>query len=111
MTKSSKSGDAIARIEEQLTLLQQRVLKLESRGASRAESFEMPPLPKRTGKKYQGSKKDVRVRIDEILHDLLTNQANADFGGNQSACLDMVLWNFYGQPRLSFEVQHADESE
>jgi len=66
-------------------------------------TVEEPPLPPKTGKKFRGSKSDVRVRVDENLGKLFDADVNQRFGGNASRCMDAILWTFYGKPKLSFE--------
>ena len=107
MTKKNESSDPIVHIQDQLSLLQQRVQSLElatkTQVESKVDGLELPPLPKKAGRKYLGSKQDLRVRIDSNLHKLLLDHARTEFGGNASAALDAVLWTFYNRPQLSFE--------
>jgi len=64
---------------------------------------EEPPVPPKDGKKFRGTKADIRVRVDENLGKLFEADVNQRFGGNASRCMDAILWNFYGKPGLSFE--------
>jgi len=64
-----------------------------------------PPLPPKTGKKFLGSKGDLRVRIDSNLLSLLESDCNRHYNGNMSRCLDALLWRYYGQPSLSFQKE------
>jgi hypothetical protein len=79
-------------------------LAIKAQVDSRADGLELPPLPKKAGRKYLGSKQDLRVRVDKNLYELLLDHARAEFGGNASAALDAVLWTFYNRPQLSFET-------
>jgi len=67
------------------------------------ESRDLPPATPKEGKKFKGSKEDLRVRIDSELWRLLDDECARDLAGNMSRCLDAVLWRYYGRPRLSFE--------
>lgn len=70
------------------------------------DNLDMPPIPPKVGeakKKFKGSKKDLRVRIDKNLYDLLEKDVKAHFGENWSRALDAVLWRYYSKPQLSFE--------
>ncbi len=72
---------------------------------------EEPPLPPKTGKKYAGTKADLRVRVDENLGKLFETDVNQRFGGNASRAMDAILWNFYGKPSLSFETPKESDKE
>jgi len=67
------------------------------------------PLPPKTGKKYHGSKEDIRARVDSNLFALLDDMCRSRFKGNMSIALDHVLWTFFGKPRLSFQDGTADD--
>ena len=67
------------------------------------ESLDLPPATPKTGKKFKGSKEDLRVRIDSELWRRLDDDCTRDFAGNMSRCLDAVLWRYYGRPELSYE--------
>jgi len=67
-----------------------------------------PPKPKRTGphgKKLEGTKNDVRCRIDSELYKMLSTECDLNFSGNMSAAIDSILWNYFGKPLLSFEKE------
>jgi len=75
-------------------------------------NLDIPPMPpkdaegkggKVSGKKFAGTKADLRARIDSKLFDLLEGEAKTYFSGNMSRCLDAVLWRYYQKPKLSFE--------
>lgn len=82
------------------------------------DNYDIPPMPpkdavsekmsKKTGKPsgrmFRGAKSDLRVRIDSELFTRLEADARRLFGGNMSRAVDYALWNFFGKPRLSFEV-------
>ncbi len=97
-------------IMQYLNAMEERLVEM-IHGAAKAEPAEEttavdePPIPAKTGKKYQGSKKDLRVRIDERLMDLLEKEAKQNHGGNNSRALDVILWRYFGKPRLSFEPE------
>ena len=67
------------------------------------------PLPPKTGKKYHGSKEDIRARVDSNLYALLDDMCKSRFKGNMSIALDHVLWTFFGKPLLSFQEGTAHE--
>ena len=69
---------------------------------------EEPPMPQKDSRKFTGFKKDVRARIDGTLFELLTVDAKAQSGGNVSRQLDIILWRYYGKPKLSFETDESD---
>ena len=64
---------------------------------------ELPPTPPKTSRKYQGEKIDIRARIDKSLFDLLDADAESTSGGNISRQLDIILWQYYNRPKLSWE--------
>jgi hypothetical protein len=94
-----------------------RVLIEKELGAAKLEpcisavfpEVEEPPLPPKTGKKYAGTKADIRVRVDENLGKLFEADVNQRFGGNASRCMDAILWNYYGKPALSFESERSEK--
>lgn len=88
-------------IPERIEALEARVDVIESRltGASN----DRPPEPPKTGRKYEGEKFNLRVRIDANLFELLKIDAERHAGNNLSKMLDSILWQHYGKPRLSFE--------
>lgn len=61
------------------------------------------PLPPKTGKKFEGHKRDIRARMDANLFELFDAEAKRDHGGNLSRMLDVVVWSYFGKPKLSFE--------
>jgi len=79
------------------------VEKLEPQFSLPLTTTEEPPLPPKEGKKFKGSKADIRVRVDQNLGKLFDADVNQRFGGNASRCMDAILWNYYGKPCLSFE--------
>jgi hypothetical protein len=62
-------------------------------------------MPPKEGKKELGSKRHISARADSNLVDLFERDARNRFHGNASRTLDWVLWNFYGKPQLSFELE------
>lgn len=95
-----------AELETQLIELIETKLgveKLEPKFSLPLPTTEQPPLPPKEGKKFKGTKADIRVRVDENLGKLFEADVNQRFGGNASRCMDAILWNFYGRPHLSFE--------
>ena len=72
------------------------------KSATDAEIDE-PEIAPRKGKSFYGEKFDLRVRVDRNLAEMLFAHAKRDYGGNISRTLDVVLWRFYGRPRLSWE--------
>jgi hypothetical protein len=61
------------------------------------------PQPPKAGKRLLGDKKDIPGRIDMNLYKRLDQYRQDSHGGNWSAALDTILWNFFGRPKLSFE--------
>jgi hypothetical protein len=95
-----------AELETQLIELIETKLgveKLEPKFSLPLTTTEQPPLPPKEGKRFKGTKADIRVRVDENLGKLFEADVNQRFGGNASRCMDAILWNFYGKPGLSFE--------
>lgn len=66
------------------------------------ESPPTPPKTGRSGKKFAGSKGDIRVRVDKVLCDLFQEEVMRH-NGNASAAMDTILWNYFGKPTLSFQ--------
>jgi hypothetical protein len=66
-------------------------------------SRALPPMPKKRGKRLLGEKGDIRVRVDAVLAELFQKEVT-QHGGNASAAMDKILWNYFGKPRLSFET-------
>jgi hypothetical protein len=64
---------------------------------------EEPAMAPKYSRKFTGFKDDVRARIDRTLFKLLIADAKAQSGGNVSRQLDIILWRYYGKPKLSFE--------
>ncbi len=70
-----------------------------------------PPLPPKVGKagkKFAGTKMDLRARIDAVLQTLLEADCTRNYRGNMSRCLDAILWRYYGKPKLSFEEEKSN---
>ena len=67
-----------------------------------------PPLPPKTSRKQQGEKIDIRARVDGVLYNLLSLDARRQSGGNLSRQLDIVLWRYYGKPKLTWELDQID---
>lgn len=79
---------------------------LQSRaGDIRGHGRKGPPAPPRTGrygKKFAGSKGDIRVRVDRVLWTLFQEEISRH-NGNASAAMDTILWHYFGKPSLSFQ--------
>lgn len=69
------------------------------------------PLPPKTGKKFVGSKVDLRARMDSKLFELFEAEARQKHAGNLSRMLDQVVWTYYGKPPLSFETEDNANQE
>jgi hypothetical protein len=67
---------------------------------------KLPPMPEKDKRKFKGFKDDIRARVDRELYKCLKADAGVQSGGNISAQLDKILWNHYGQIKLSFEVKN-----
>lgn len=70
-----------------------------------------PPKPPKTGHKYAGHYPHVRCVIDAVLVEKLTGIANRDHGGNVSAALTEILWTYFKQPALSFQITEDELNE
>lgn len=88
--------------------------------ADNLDKVDVPPLPpkdapnpqtgEKSGRKFRGSKSDLRVRIDSELSKLVEADATEHFSGNLSRCLDAILWRYYGRPLLSFQIENQEET-
>ncbi|MEW6137826.1 MAG: hypothetical protein AB1733_06275 [Thermodesulfobacteriota bacterium] len=88
------------------TLIEKRFSEAVTAQGVTVDKVDMPPVPPKVGeagKKFAGSKSDLRARVDSNLFERLESEAQAHFSGNMSRCLDVVLWRYFGKPRLSFE--------
>lgn len=100
MTEDATITDILKRLDS----LEQVVAAMTS---SQTDTKE-PPLPPKLSRKFEGEKIDIRARIDSVLYSLLTSDAHKQSGGNISRQLDTILWRYYGQPKLSFELKAGD---
>ena len=67
-----------------------------------------PPLHPRKSRASKGRQSfDLRVRIDKALYDLLVDMALKHHGGNLSRCLDVVLWQYFNKPPMSWEGKNG----
>lgn len=94
----------IMSILDRLTALEQTVAKITVFSRDQKE----PPLPPKTSRKFEGEKADIRARVDSVLFNLLNLDAHRQSGGNLSRQLDIVLWRYYGKPKLSWEIKDID---
>jgi len=109
--KKVESPDSISQMLDSLIALTNRVNDLEQivRGKrGRGSDDALPPLPKKLGKKFEGERKDIRCRIDGNLYPRLFDMAAKDFGGNVSRTLDVILWEYFDRPSLSFQPATTD---
>jgi hypothetical protein len=96
-------------LELRLTTLIDHRIKETIASTSKAvivDNLDMPPVPPKVGdagKRFAGSKADLRARVDLNLFKLLEGEAREHFSGNMSRCLDALLWRYYDRPKLSFE--------
>jgi hypothetical protein len=114
MVKMSKNDETITRAEFESVISNLRDELIEiinSRSGIVPIDKARPPKPKRTGphgKKLEGTKNDVRCRIDSELFKILSAECDSNFSGNMSAALDSILWNYFGNPLLSFQKESDD---
>ena len=116
MKKISKNDDTVTReeFESVISNLRDELIEIiNHRTAIVPTDIDKtrPPKPKRTGphgKKLEGMKNDVRCRIDSELYKMLSTECDLNFSGNMSAALDSILWNYFGNPLLSFQKESDD---
>ncbi|MFH0822203.1 MAG: hypothetical protein V2B18_05580 [Pseudomonadota bacterium] len=90
--------------------MENRIMQaVQAHNVVKDDTDDSPPLPPKTGKKFHGSKEDIRARVDSNLFALLDDMCKSRFRGNMSIALDHVLWTFFGKPRLSFQEGTADD--
>lgn len=100
-------------LAKQLVELESRLTQLIQQTEPQAVSgkvgkLDMPPRPAKTGKAgkmFRGSREHFSARVDAALLRRFEQDRDRLFGGNQSRCLDWLLWNFYGKPKMSFEKE------
>ena len=100
-----KDDETIMDILQRLEALEQTVAKITVWSRDSQE----PPLPPKTSRKFEGSKTDIRVRIDSVLFNLLNLDSHRTSAGNLSRTLDIILWRYYGKPKLSWELDKLDK--
>jgi hypothetical protein len=116
MKKISKNEETITRAEFESVIsnLRDELIQIINNRAGIGVIYDnknRPPKPKRTGphgKKLEGMKNDVRCRIDSELYKILSTECDLNFSGNMSAALDSILWNYFGNPLLSFQKEPDD---
>jgi hypothetical protein len=116
MKKISKNDETITREEFESVISNLRdelidIINSRSGIGVIDDNKNRPPKPKRTGphgKKLEGMKNDVRCRIDSELYKILSAECDSNFSGNMSAALDAILWNYFGNPLLSFQKESED---
>jgi|GEM_PF-1965288 len=104
-------------LAKQLVELESRLTQLIQQTEPQAVSgkvakLDMPPRPAKTGKAgkmFRGSREHFSARVDAALLRRFAQDRDRLFGGNQSRCLDWLLWNFYGKPKMSFEEEAEGE--
>lgn len=99
----SDAAELIRDLEKRLEKrIDERIAEISSSLTSLATTDE-PPLPPRHGKRHLGGKGDIRVRVDgELLK--LFQQETARYNGNASRAMDVILWRYFGKPKLTFEL-------
>lgn len=87
------------------------MMKIATEKTATDYGIDEPEIAPRRAKSkaLQGEKFDLRVRVDKNLADMLFEHAKRDYGGNISRTLDVLLWRFYGRPRLSWEGKQNEE--
>ena len=90
-------------LKERVEMLEKKVEAIESQLSGAIEN-DRPPEPPKGSRAYPGEKRQVRALIDLELFKILEIDATRHAGGNISKLLDRILWQRYGKPRLSFEV-------
>jgi hypothetical protein len=119
MKKISKSDETITRAEFEAVISKLRdelIEMINARSGTVPVDADKcrPPKPRRTGphgKKLEGTKNDIRCRIDSELFKILSNECDKNFSGNMSAALDAILWNYFDKPLLSFETPANKEDQ
>ncbi len=107
---TTMSGELETRLRE-LIETKLRAVRPDLDVSAAFPNVKEPPLPPKDGKKFRGTKADIRVRVDENLGKLFEADVNRRFGGSASRAMDAILWNFYGKPSLSFETSKASDKE
>jgi len=97
-------------LEARLTdLIDERMRAATSDKPVTVDNVALPPKPPKTRQKELGSKGDIRARIDSELLKRFEAECKRNFGGNASTALNAILWRYYGQPTLSFELGQEPE--
>ncbi|MFC1834283.1 hypothetical protein ACFL2Q_06055 [Thermodesulfobacteriota bacterium] len=71
---------------------------------------EEPPLPERTGHRENREYDKLFVTVDRILFKLFKKEARRR-GVSNSRLVDIILWNYFGKPTLSFQDDPSEEKQ
>lgn len=109
MAKKYATQDDLEQLENRLIRLIDEKFCKRLQESGEAQDLDIPPMPPvEYGKKYRGEKLDIRAIVDRNLKIRLEEYAREHFAGNVSRSLDVILWNFFDKPKLSFQEKENE---
>ena len=96
----------LAELESRLMHMIDEKIQTAFEQVGKVDIVDNPPLPPKEGpkgKRLKGEKKDIRALIDAVLWERLMQDCRDKHGNNISRTLDVILWRYFGKPKLSFE--------
>jgi hypothetical protein len=84
-----------------------KLINAQTEGETFTSDHGEPPRPPKEGRKFAGHYAHVRGVIDAVLLDRLTEES-VKHGDNVSRALTAILWQFFGKPKLSFEIPESE---
>jgi transcriptional regulator with XRE-family HTH domain len=90
-------GLALTEIPDIIKLDQSPWLRLMEKAFS-----ELPPRPKTPDEKARRDQSQVAITVDRALMERLLDEAE-DRGFTPSGLLEVIIWNYLGKPKMSFE--------
>ncbi|MBM3301596.1 MAG: hypothetical protein FJY85_16815, partial [Deltaproteobacteria bacterium] len=94
--------------QDRLEAIHGELSELKAFQEKQEEYKSVPPLPvvdqmSRTGREHLVERERVMGTVDPVLFNLFHNERNAR-GVTVSRMLDIVLWKYFGKPKLSFQI-------
>lgn len=95
-------------LKEALEKLKADILSNQNKQSSKFTQ-EDAPRPRIFHKKKEGKREKLATTIDSALFELV--KARQQQGQQLSHILDSALWNYFGQPKMSFENESKSSGE
>lgn len=99
--------------QEKLEQIQDQLAELMAANKKREQFEEMPPMPvvdesSPSKKQYTVDRERITCTVDPILFELFHHERKSR-GVTVSRMQEVILWQRYGKPKLSFEIQLGED--